>query len=802
MKKNLQAAADEDSDDDNVPSESSSESYDEFEEDDSDVDNLENDNDNIDHDRDDPVTPQQKQSKSQYPKKILIRTLLLLAIKLRHFLTDQALEDIAFVTDILPSISKPLEYTSKYHMQQIINQFSIPIQIHHFCPNCHLYAGVEIELFDDSNVDQTLECIECKIIFNTQANRQSGNIFMYLSLSQQLKAFYEIFHTDQLYSNTRKKQNQWAVEDIFDGTAYETSFGNQRCNNIISINFSIDGTPLFKSSQTSVTPILCTINELHPNERKRNIMLVSVFLGNHKPEMNEYVKPFVAEMKILSDQGFHYTYNGRIYHKKCKVMAGITDSVERPELRCTTTFRGVYGCGLYKHPGIEKPKGKGSVRVYPLSKDGEAFGEGLRTHNETLHHAETGKKGVRRRSNFCDIPGFNIIEYLPADWMHNVALGVVRQFTNIWFDPKNKEKDFYFIHLLSSIDDFLTSIKPSLDISRTPRKLSERKHWKAHEWTIWLLFYSLPIMKSLFPNKYVKHWSYLVDGISILLKTSISKAEIQYARNCLFQFIHGVEVLYGVEHISFNVNLLSHLPHGVELFGPLWSHSAFMYGDFHQQLKKFVRSSNAANLQILRSFRSKFAFHKMYERYRDFLTNSQRVYLKKVLSKRSLPAGKKTIDNIRLIGRKTCANLTDEQFLALQRINIPVERNYETEFYKRIVINNELIVSEEYTRVKKRNSYTVLLTTDEIFEINTFIAMEVGNKMTCFALGTYFAKCPNNFFPDRKVQHIIFIKKYNFSNVLAAVDVQMVKQKVTIVSMPDKQVFLACKHPNRFELLT
>lgn len=254
---------------------------------------------------------------------------------------------------------------------------------------------------------------------------------MYLSLKQQLKEFFEMHHTDVLYPNTREKRERWALEDIFDGSVYKMTVKDSASNHTISINFSIDSTPLFKSSHTSITPILCTINELHPNQRKKNVMLVSVFSGSKKPPMNEYLKPFVAEMTQLGEDGFDYVFNGIRYHKVCKALVGITDSVERPELRGTTTFRGTYGCGLCKHPGIETPKGKGSVRVYPVDNTGNAFGEGLRTHDETLQHAENKEKGVKRRSTLCEIPEFDIIKKLPADWMHNSGLRVFRQFGRI-----------------------------------------------------------------------------------------------------------------------------------------------------------------------------------------------------------------------------------------------------------------------------------------------------------------------------------------------------------------------------------
>lgn len=126
-----------------------------------------------------------------------------------------------------------------------------------------------------------------------------------------------------------------------------------------------------------------------------------------------------------------------------------------------------------------------------------------------------------------------------------------------------------------------------MDISRTPRKMSkDRLHLKAHELVTWLLFYSLPILRRFLPNKFVQHWSLLVEGISILLKTAIMENDVYNAQRYLFQFVKDVEKLYGKEHLSFNLHLLTHLPKSVLKWGPLWTHSAFCYENYHQFLKK------------------------------------------------------------------------------------------------------------------------------------------------------------------------------------------------------------------------
>lgn len=231
--------------------------------------------------------------------------------------------------------------------------------------------------------------------------------------------------------------------------------------------------------------MLCTINELHPAERRNHIMLSSIWFGAGKPKsMNDYLKPFVNEAKELAESGFQYTFNNKIHSKKVIVLLGICDAVARPLVRCSTQFNGKYGCGLCLHRGEWVEKDRGHVRVYPITQ-GKLFGDGLRSNEKYLKQSEEiekdKKKGIKQKSILCDLNDFDIIKNLDVDWMHCVGLGVCRQFGDLWFDKKNHKEKFYFGHCLKQIDSLLLSMLPTSEFSRTPRAMSDRAHFKAHE---------------------------------------------------------------------------------------------------------------------------------------------------------------------------------------------------------------------------------------------------------------------------------------------------------------------------------
>lgn len=156
-------------------------------------------------------------------------------------------------------------------------------------------------------------------------------------------------------------------------------------------------------------------------------MLVGVWCSNHKPPINEYLKPFIQETQILYEKGFNYKFRGKIYNEKCKVLIGIFDSIARASVQLTTQFNGYYGYGLCLHPGKQVKKGKGTVRVYPLNSRGYPYGKGLRSHAHFLEYVDTLMFGIRGRSILIDLPGFDIVKGIPPDWMHAVLLGICRQ---------------------------------------------------------------------------------------------------------------------------------------------------------------------------------------------------------------------------------------------------------------------------------------------------------------------------------------------------------------------------------------
>lgn len=112
---------------------------------------------------------------------------------------------------------------------------------------------MEAESNDASGTRRALTCASCYSVINMDHNWETGNLMIYLKLTDQLQHLFEQHHDVILSHTTREKKCEYAIEDIFDGTSYPKNL----LDNMISLNINIDGTPVSKSSPISVYPVLC-----------------------------------------------------------------------------------------------------------------------------------------------------------------------------------------------------------------------------------------------------------------------------------------------------------------------------------------------------------------------------------------------------------------------------------------------------------------------------------------------------------------------------------------------------------------
>lgn len=217
-----------------------------------------------------------------------------------------------------------------------------------------------------------------------------------------------------------------------------------------------------------------------------------------------------------------------------------------------------------------------------------------RTHTIALQNMMTAYEtksivnGFKSLSPLVLIPNFDIIKSVVIDYMHNSLLGVTNQMLNLIFDSENHKSDFYIGTQIKRVDKQYLLFKPFSDISRMPRSLQERNMFKANELRNWLLYYSIPSLQNILPRKYLEHFGLFSKSLYLLLQSSISQEDIILAKQCISTFVMNYEKFYGVNHMTYNVHLLTHLPDCVLENGPLWAYSNFHFESNNGALKKFV----------------------------------------------------------------------------------------------------------------------------------------------------------------------------------------------------------------------
>ena len=223
-------------------------------------------------------------------------------------------------------------------------------------------------------------------------------------------------------------------------------------------------------------------------------------------------------------------------------------------------YNGEYGCWKCLQAGQTVKTGpNGHVRAFPF-KHVDPKGP-LRTNEMTLEHAKeamlkqmAGKpryaiKGVKSFSWLSILQHHDIIRGTAMDYMHGVLLGVQNLLLKLWFNNSYSKKVFRLYNMVSVVDERLKNIFPTLDIKRLPRSISEHlKYWEVNELCSFLLYYGLPVLYGLLPDKYFEHYFYFVRAIYLLLLESISEEQLKVAEQLLQQFCFKFSQLYELRY--------------------------------------------------------------------------------------------------------------------------------------------------------------------------------------------------------------------------------------------------------------
>ncbi|KAK3926429.1 Halomucin [Frankliniella fusca] len=385
-------------------------------------------------------------------------------------------------------------------------------------------------------------CSECKYPLKTKTSRclkckknSDVSYFLELPLLQQLQ---NLFSRNDFYQNLQyrfkadRKYHSDNIEDIYDGEIYKGQMENGFLQNMSNISFMwySDGVSIFKSSSFSIWPLCLVINELPYKMRTlpENILLVGLWFGKGKPSPNVFFKPLQKNMKTFTQDGHTFKLpDNSLVLVKGKIICGTCDLPAKCNFLLFKQFNSYFGCPKCMIAGGRAAVNNSTVQVYPYSANIQQ-----RTHEETVQYA---REALEERKNNKDASVYgvkgpslllklvpDIIKCTAIDIMHGVFWGVCKMLMKLWFSSTYSTMPWSIHHLTGILDEKLKKIKSPSFVQRAPRQLKDMKFWKASEYKLFLLYYSVPLLKNVLSEVYLKHHCLLVSAIYLLSQDSIS----------------------------------------------------------------------------------------------------------------------------------------------------------------------------------------------------------------------------------------------------------------------------------------
>nr|XP_047130481.1 uncharacterized protein LOC124810173 [Hydra vulgaris] len=363
-------------------------------------------------------------------------------------------------------------------------------------------------------------------------------------------------------------------------------------NQVIMLQFNIDGLPLFKSSKIQLWPILCLMEHFDGVvQTNREPFTVALYCGNSKPtDINAFLKDFVEEIKDLQETGI--IFNNVCY--EIKISALVCDTPARAFIKCIKGHSAYHGCDKCVQHGFYAGR-----TTFPETA------AALRTDSSFLEMKD--QKHHYGKSPLVAIPSLGMISQVPADYMHLVCLGVMKKMVFMWL--KGPLATRLGPRVVKDLSEKLVDMRPYIpsEFARKPRPFHEFERWKATEFRQLLLYTGMVCFDRILSPPLYNNFMLLSVAMSILLSEFLCKKYASYAHSLLLLFVEHVSEVYGKEVITYNMHGLVHLSNDAKKFGPLDNISSFPFENYLSQLKKLVRKPHMPLQQIVRRLGEKRA---------------------------------------------------------------------------------------------------------------------------------------------------------------------------------------------------
>lgn len=518
---------------------------------------------------------------------------MLLSYAVGHNLNQSATVDLL---ERMNTILNTDLFPGTVHKFQTTFNPGMSMELHSTCSNCTHYLGIKAKMTTD------FTCRNCKTV-NKVKGYKYENTFLTLNVEEQVKDFLDynindlkVFNENLVETSYRDIQSGSLCKKFNPGVDHNEKEINLTCT------FNADGAP-FADTKLSFTPLLLMVNEAIVPKRGKHLILAGLWYGKIKPRMDVFLEPFVEQIKSLSDSGMKYAHKNKIYKVNLYIICCCVDTIARSPMQGVKGVNGYYCCSWCL---IEGKWCQGTVKyasptdgVSPIKQRTEKSFRAACKQLVASNFREV-KHGVQFVSTLIRLPRFKMVWGFVPDYMHCVLLGIVRRFLNNWMS--NTGTPYYIGEPAneSLMDKYISNIRPPKYVKRIPLPISSRGFMKAREAENWLLFYSVPVLQGIIPEKYYDHWLLLVGAVQLLIDDEVTESDIVEAEGYLELFVRNTNTNYGLFECTYNVHQLLHLGESVRRWGPLWSHTCFPFEAAIGRLKKVLSAFRGIPHQVVR----------------------------------------------------------------------------------------------------------------------------------------------------------------------------------------------------------
>ncbi|KAJ8669998.1 hypothetical protein QAD02_001257 [Eretmocerus hayati] len=349
----------------------------------------------------------------------------------------------------------------------------------------------------------------------------------------------------------------YLIEEMLDADSLLGEFvyfgieeGLQACVNpelhpdqVIDLDFNIDGVKIKKSSLKQLWPCLCRVYYKKMPQVYKPFPVLA-FYGNKKPkDLKMYFHKFINEMNRLSRTGIRI--KGRLF--KIRIRRFINDTPARDMVKCTSGHSSLNGCSRCDTVAV-----KIDDNIVYLYVGNPRTNDDFRSFKDINHHLLEISPLIALH------PPIDMILAFILDIMHLFYLGIMLRLFQYWKDGNATVKlSMAQRNELNRRTEMLKGDIPH-EFKRKMRSTNHYPDFKATDHRFFVLYCGPIVLKKILSDQCYDHFL-LFHAASRMISSKKALDYSRLAKEYLSNFVEESKILYGLKFVSLNVHSLHHV---------------------------------------------------------------------------------------------------------------------------------------------------------------------------------------------------------------------------------------------------